>query len=294
MGNYDLRGPQLKKAKQEMAGAKIIIIDEISMVSAQMLCFISHRLGEMFGNNDIFGNMNILFFGDLFQLAPVNDLYPFKTVKDNVFGRKVTPINLWQSLSVSQLTKSMRAKEDPTLIQLLEKIKLGNAGDDVLQVLDTRRIFRDMDRLMTSEEEIKAHHSSKEFKEQRLPNTLRDWRLEDSLTEAQLLWRAVRWVYDWESRPENVAAGNLILTLFSRTQHCREFSEKMIKMHRLQRVVIPAIDKIVGRQANMKLNKTQAEKVDKLSDSQGLETNLVVAEGARVMIRLPNNPNYYP
>ena len=53
-------------------GVHTIIIDEVSMVSYQILKSIHSRLCEIYGNDEIFGGLNVIAVGDFYQLAPVN------------------------------------------------------------------------------------------------------------------------------------------------------------------------------------------------------------------------------
>ena len=49
-------------------GVHTIIIDEISMVSYQILKSVHSRLCEIYGNDEIFGGLNVIAVGDLYQL----------------------------------------------------------------------------------------------------------------------------------------------------------------------------------------------------------------------------------
>ena len=53
---------------------KIVIIDEVSMVSYLNMAYIHLKLGELFSSIDWFGPSNMLFVGDLLQLQPVNGI----------------------------------------------------------------------------------------------------------------------------------------------------------------------------------------------------------------------------
>ena len=52
---------------------KVIIIDEISMVSNKLLLYIHQRLTEIFGttNNAPFAGISIIACGDFYQLPPI-------------------------------------------------------------------------------------------------------------------------------------------------------------------------------------------------------------------------------
>jgi hypothetical protein len=62
----------------------LFIIDEISMVSNVMLAQINDRLCEikMPRDNQPFGNINVVVFGDLLQLPPVRGSFCFKKLND--------------------------------------------------------------------------------------------------------------------------------------------------------------------------------------------------------------------
>ena len=51
---------------------RVIIIDEVSMIGAELLSQIDQRLKQISGNyNDYFGGYDIILIGDLHQLPPV-------------------------------------------------------------------------------------------------------------------------------------------------------------------------------------------------------------------------------
>ena len=61
-----------KVMKTALRSLKVLIIDEISMVSSLNLAYINMRLEELFGSSDWFRRRNVVFVGDLLQLQPVN------------------------------------------------------------------------------------------------------------------------------------------------------------------------------------------------------------------------------
>lgn len=78
---------------------KIILIDEISMVSAQMLQKIDSRLKQITGNIDaLFGGLDIILIGDLRQLPPVRATPIYKQCKTSLAGA-----SLWQCLKYYSL-----------------------------------------------------------------------------------------------------------------------------------------------------------------------------------------------
>lgn len=126
-----------KKLIQEV---ELIIIDEISMVRADMVDCID-RILRVYSNNmrTPFGGKQLVFVGDVFQLEPVvtndskeilNKFYPnpyFFSAK--VFSEtRLVPI---------EFTKIYR-QSDKTFISILDKIRNGSVGASELQTLNTR------------------------------------------------------------------------------------------------------------------------------------------------------------
>ena len=58
--------------KTKLRDAKLIIVDEISMVSSLNLAYMHLRLKELFGGDDWFGYRNVMFVGEILQLQPVS------------------------------------------------------------------------------------------------------------------------------------------------------------------------------------------------------------------------------
>ena len=58
--------------KASLSKVKMIIIDEVSMVSSLNLAYMYLTLEELFGGSEWFGARNVLFVGDIPQLQPVN------------------------------------------------------------------------------------------------------------------------------------------------------------------------------------------------------------------------------
>ena len=67
-----------KVMKTALRSLKVLIIDEISMVSSLNLAYIHMRLEELFGASDWFGGRNVLFVGDLLQLQPTEKSMLYK------------------------------------------------------------------------------------------------------------------------------------------------------------------------------------------------------------------------
>ncbi len=123
---------------------KLLIIDEVSMVSNINLAYIHLRLEEIFGSSDWFGSINVIFVGDLLQLPPVKGASVFETANGKAIQSKLgcmSAVNIWKDTIVyDELTINERQKNDLTYSFLLNEVRCGFPSDDVINTLKTRVI----------------------------------------------------------------------------------------------------------------------------------------------------------
>ena len=69
---------------------KLLIVDEVSMLSNLNLAYIHLRLEEIFGDSsNWFGSTNVLFVGDILQLPPVNGQPVFSRLDTKAIGSRL-------------------------------------------------------------------------------------------------------------------------------------------------------------------------------------------------------------
>ena len=118
-------------------GVHTIIIDEISMVSYQILKSVHSRLCEIYGNDEIFGGLNVIAVGDFYQLSPVNGSHVFSKKPDRSSGRLSS--HLWRDFfKVIELEVNMRQQKDATFSDILNHVRIGNHTVEDVKVLHTR------------------------------------------------------------------------------------------------------------------------------------------------------------
>ena len=71
-GTNHLSADELNTFRIKYIHLKVVIIDEISMVSNKMLSFIDTRLQQLTGTKAAFGGLSVIAVGDLYQLKPVS------------------------------------------------------------------------------------------------------------------------------------------------------------------------------------------------------------------------------
>ncbi|CAB4473814.1 unnamed protein product [Rhizophagus irregularis] len=111
--------------KEELSQIKAIIIDEISMVSAELLTFISLLFARINNTPIPFGGIPTLLIGDLAQLPPIN-------------GQQVFYAPEWQEFFPLFLTTAHRQQNDKSLYDILEEFRLGNISSQTKQMINEK------------------------------------------------------------------------------------------------------------------------------------------------------------
>ena len=131
-----LTAQRLKIMRQYWKHTNTLIIDEISMVSYDMLLQINLRLNEIKAIKDanvFFGGLNLIAVGDFYQLPPVHGRNIFA---NNNF--KSCGTHLWKDLfHMIELTNIVRQK-DEHFIGLLNRVRIGEVIGSDLDTLLSR------------------------------------------------------------------------------------------------------------------------------------------------------------
>ena len=106
-------------SKSELKKMEYIIIDEISMVSSQLLTFISKVFCKLHNNLNEFGGIPVLVVGDLAQLPPVKG--------DPVF---YSPI--WKRFFPLFLRSSRRQQNDNQFFKILQEVRSGILSEETI------------------------------------------------------------------------------------------------------------------------------------------------------------------
>ncbi len=120
---------------------EIIVIDEISMVRADMLDNIDIFLRKNREINEPFGGVRMIFFGDLFQLPPVvaspMEKEYFKTRYESPYFFSSDIMTGLENLEVISLNKVYR-QDERLFIRILDNIRTRHFDEDDLETLNQR------------------------------------------------------------------------------------------------------------------------------------------------------------
>lgn len=115
-----------------------LVIDEISMVRADLMDAIDYRLKQARKNQLPFGGVQVVMFGDLFQLPPVvSDPEIHKYFSHNNGGFYFFNANIWKqgTFNILELNTIFRQR-DNTFISILNEIRKGSIDDSLLKLLN--------------------------------------------------------------------------------------------------------------------------------------------------------------
>lgn len=98
---------------------KVLIIDEVNMMSARLLQYVHSPLKQIMNISENFGRKDMIFVGDLRQLPPVRVTSIYEQTKQNLFRP-----NLRRSLTFYELTQVVR-QADKVFSQVLTVIGNG-------------------------------------------------------------------------------------------------------------------------------------------------------------------------
>ena len=114
---------------------KVLIIDEISLVDADMLYKIDLRLREITQMGVPFGNVAIFVLGDLMQLRPVSGRFIFLDPRNTQFLLTSEMDPLWRKFECINLEINHRQGEDKEYANILNRIRIGQETAQDIEML---------------------------------------------------------------------------------------------------------------------------------------------------------------
>ena len=138
--------------RKKLRAAKMLAIDEISMISADIFDLLDQVLKVVRQNNKPFGGIQLILFGDFLQLPPIN-----KDRETDTFF--CFESDAWQEAEIEMITlKDVFRQSDKELVNLLNNLRFGNIEKSDIELLRSR--YKKEDTNKTFEATILGTHNA--------------------------------------------------------------------------------------------------------------------------------------
>jgi hypothetical protein len=161
----ELSEEKAQRARNELRGIRMLVIDEISMVRADLFEMMNRICQKALGNGDPFGGIPLVLVGDLFQLPPIvsddavleylkNEYGGFYFFDSHVIQKEMQRVKLFE------LTKSYRQGSDPDFVRILDAFRFPLSPKRKLEIMNginsrvTDRLPEDAVYVASSNEEV--------------------------------------------------------------------------------------------------------------------------------------------
>jgi len=123
---YRTDGTFAESAWKRWREAKALVIDEISMISAEFLDDLNLSAQHARGNSKPFGDLSVVFVGDFYQLGPIEGRWAFES-------------DVWQHVECTlELTHNLRTNTDERWCRFLSNLRKGILDHEGLEMLRER------------------------------------------------------------------------------------------------------------------------------------------------------------
>ena len=118
-----------KKARYRWLRAKIVVVDEISMMTAELFDKLDKIGQKIRGNSKPWGGIQLVFLGDFYQLPPIgeDDEFPPYCFKSSRWNKVIT--------ASVELTEILRQRE-PSFQKCLNEIRVGIRSPETIELLE--------------------------------------------------------------------------------------------------------------------------------------------------------------
>ena len=124
--------------KERWQRAKVLVVDEISMIDAALLDKLNNIAKAVRNNDAVWGGIRLIFVGDFFQLPPVSpdeDNPKFFAFDAECWEKTDTKDGVIAPDCVIDLRTQMRQQDDATFTSLLNKLRVGMVPSNAKQLL---------------------------------------------------------------------------------------------------------------------------------------------------------------
>lgn len=160
------------KSRCSLASFRMLIIDEISMVRADLFEMMNQICQKALGNNQPFGGMPLVIVGDMFQLPPIvsDDAvldYLNQEYGGIYFFNSHVVKNGLKNIKLFELTKSHRHSNDPSFVKILDAFRNPMGPEEKVRIMNeinsrvTNSFPQDAVYIASSNEEVRQINAQK-------------------------------------------------------------------------------------------------------------------------------------
>ena len=126
--------------RNKLSEVKLIMLDEVSMVSSDLWTDFDARLAEIFKTIGLpFAGLSMVLIGDFLQLPPVKGRFIFSQFTNYSKMNQLLSLQLWHLFKYAELTEVVRQK-DSEFIKLLNNVRVGKIEEQDENLLKSRFI----------------------------------------------------------------------------------------------------------------------------------------------------------
>ena len=132
-------GDKIRDSRRtQLSDLRVVIIDEMSMVKADMLYQLNLRFQEITLSVEDFGGVSVILCGDLMQLKPVCARWIFEEPAGKEYKAFHASNPLWELFEPVELIQNHRQGEDRVYADLLNRMRVGENTEEDFQLLKSR------------------------------------------------------------------------------------------------------------------------------------------------------------
>ena len=161
--HVQLSDHKLAQFRENLSELSLIIMDEFSLLGADMFYKIHMRLREVFQCDDLFANKSFILVGDILQLPPVLATYIFNQPLNSHFWGLYKAVNLYKTFTPIVLSKNHRQGDANAYAELLNRVRQGIITQDDEALLRTRlttehHLEQEAMHVMFTNQEVQDHN----------------------------------------------------------------------------------------------------------------------------------------
>ena len=127
-----------EQRRNQLSNLTILIVDEMSMVKADLLYQLYLRLKEIMQTDLDFGGISVILAGDLPQLRPINGSWIFEPPRGERNKDAYEVYSLWDLFEPLELTFNHRQGSDKEYADLLNRVRIGAHTKEDEMILKSR------------------------------------------------------------------------------------------------------------------------------------------------------------